>query len=1017
MLCPLYKYVRLLFVFTVLIPHFLIAQIPPKFQYYTIADGLSNNYVTSIIQDHRGFMWFGTNEGLNRFDGYQFINYKFDPDNTERSLTNSWIEAIYEDKEGTIWAGTRNCISALNTVTGLIRNYSYRERLFVSSILPDEDVNKLWVGTDAGLFLLDKKTGNWQHYPLPFKNKIFIRSVIQDHYHRLWLTTYSDGVLVYDLKKRDYRQFIIPELDKHLSRSSAILGTSLLDRNNNLWITSWYSGLICINTVTEKITRYVHDDMNRFSIGGNGGKDLLEDADGKIWIAGLKDGCFIYDPSKDQFKNHPFDNIQGGLTGLEASSIYKGGNGIYWIGTDKGLNKYDATNQKIQTVSFSSSVNSSNTTDIIVNVILSIVKENDSLLWVGTRRGLYLINRVNDLALSKIILGKPYIYCVANCLLKDENGVLWIGGDGCLYKCVFNKRQNTFQATQLLPGKTKASLISLYNDHNGNMWAGTYHDGLFKLNIATGGCAHYMPSRLLHHQTNDNIISGIIPLHNGKLLIGTNGDGLCVLDPVNDSFTEVTLNDRGTISKTDNASVLSVIRDSKKNIWIATQFGGLFKTNDSLQRFEQITEKQGLPSLRIDDIKEDCMHNLWLTSLGRLILYNTGSGTINVFTSPYGLNGNNYLGQLYAFNDSVMLLGEENTLHIFNPKNFITNKEIPRVYVTSFKIFDNNQPVTENQAVKLNYDQNYFSFEYVGLSYSHTEHNMYAYMLEGLDKSWNYAGTARYASYANLGEGTYTFKVKASNSDGLWNENPATITIIIAPPFWHRWWFYTAGILLAAAVIYIMYSFKVSRLKKEMLMRDKISRDLHDDVGSTLSSIRFFSNAAQGTLGETDSKVLPLIKRIGAASDKILYSLDDIVWSINPKNDHIELIAARMTEFAAEILEAKNISFKIHIDEEVSNVKLNLATRHDFFLIYKEAINNLAKYSFADFVNISVKKEKNKLVLKIEDNGKGFDIDTVKQGNGLTSMHERARKIRARLNVNSAVNQGTIITLFCPLHN
>ena len=956
----------------------------------------------------------GTNEGLNRFDGYQFVQYRFNADDTVKSLTNNWIQKIYEDKSGTLWVATRNGISAINAVTNEIKKFYYKEKLFVWDLLPAENSNKVWAATDKGLLELNIATGSWQTCKTPFANSLWVTSVAQDAQHRLWLGTYRRGVIMYDYLKQTFKQFAVNEIEEHLKSRGAILGPSVIDKDGNLWVTSWYAGLTRINTVTFAITTFVHDNRNPNSAGGNGGADIFEDTIGKIWVAGLKDGYFVYNPSNGKFENYPLNNNPAMAAGSsEASAVYEDKSGVYWVGTERGLNKYDPGNQRIKTVALQLHKNGDNETEIILSAIESIQKENDSLLWLGLRRGLYIINQKSLNANNPFVLGTPYISNVVNTLTKDENGGIWAGGDGCFFRCTYNARTGAFwQQKILLPG-TAAAVVCIYCSNN-NVWMGTYGAGLFRYNTITGKFAHYLPSANLHSPSPDNIIFSLLPLPNSKLLLGTNNQGLCVFDAITNNFAPVALTEKTTGSKADYSSILSLLRDSRNNIWVTTQFGGLLATNDSLQHFITVAEKDGLPTSRIDYITEDGLHNLWLTGLGRLILYNPRTKGINVFTNSSGLSGTNNIGCVYNIDANTMLFAEDNTLRIFHPKDFIGGKKPPGIYISGFKVFDRDVTISDSLPVTLRYNQNYFSFEYVGINYSHTELTQYQYTLTGLDKSWHDAGRTRTVSYANLAEGTYTFKVRARNGEGIWSATPASLKIIIAPPFWHRWWFYAVVTILAAAIGYLLYRIKVNQLKKEIGIRDKIASDLHDDVGSTLSSIRFFTNVAYDTAKETGgTAVEPMIKRIDEASEKILYSLDDIVWSVNPANDRMELLAARMTEFAAEMLEARDIKLHLCIDPDINNVKLTLAKRHDFFLIYKEAINNLAKYSGADDAHVSLQREKNKMLLIVNDNGKGFDLRTVKRGDGLNNMQKRADKIKAQLSISSIPGKGTTVKLSC----
>lgn len=270
---------------------------------------------------------------------------------------------------------------------------------------------------------------------------------------------------------------------------------------------------------------------------------------------------------------------------------------------------------------------------------------------------------------------------------------------------------------------------------------------------------------------------------------------------------------------------------------------------------------------------------------------------MTVYGQKDGIRNLSYTWSIVQDDGGNIAIGDMGCIHLFNPFQTIKNNKPPQIFITGFKIFDEEYPVTSNQTIRLKYTQNYFSFEYVGLNYTQPSLNRYAYKLEGLDNQWNYVGSRRYVSYAGLKEGTYVFKVKACNNEGIWNNAPATITLVIAPPFWHRWWFYLMIAVLLCTIVYFIYFIKMNQWKIRYQLRNKIARDLHDDIGSTLSGINIFTRIALQKIKTDEHASAELLQKISDRSKKTMDALSDIVWSINTKNDDMENVLAKMQEY------------------------------------------------------------------------------------------------------------------------
>jgi two-component sensor histidine kinase len=406
---------------------------------------------------------------------------------------------------------------------------------------------------------------------------------------------------------------------------------------------------------------------------------------------------------------------------------------------------------------------------------------------------------------------------------------------------------------------------------------------------------------------------------------------------------------------------------------------------------------------------------LWMGTNHGLCRFNPVDYSCKNFSEKDGIQNYEYnTGAAIKLKDGTLLIGGITGYNIIEPDKIENKKSIPPVVISSFKIFDREIPVG-NGHLNLNYDENRFTFEFAALSYFRNPKNRYAYMLEGVDHDWVFSDTRRYVTYSKLEPGHYTFKVKACNSDGLWNETGTQLQITITPPWWQRTWFILLCILLTIAIIYFIIRYEQNRKKQLEAVRARISRDLHDDMGSTLQSISVMSEIARmKSTSENKQDSIPFIEKIGSASREMVEKMNDIVWAVNPQNDHFENIILHMRAFGGELLAGKDIALHFKTDSGLNNIRLSMEKRKSFFLVYKEALNNAYKYSGAKNVNVEISKTNHTLKLVVEDDGVGFNIneDRLKTGgNGLKNMNTRAAELNGSISITSETGHGTTVSL------
>jgi signal transduction histidine kinase/streptogramin lyase len=555
---------------------------------------------------------------------------------------------------------------------------------------------------------------------------------------------------------------------------------------------------------------------------------------------------------------------------------------------------------------------------------------------------------------------------------------------------------------------------SILEDGAKNIWIATYSHGVYCYLRAQDSLIHYQHDPAKSNGLPDDRVFCIF-LDEDVLWIGTQSRGLSRLDISSGDFTYYQYDKSNPHSIPDNG-VYTLYEAADGVLWVATENG--FAAMDRKKgTFKRYSTFDGLCNNTVYSILPDELGNLWLGTNGGLSRFDPGKETFKNYYVHDGLPSNSISGAM-LMKDEVLYFGTTGMISYCKPGMMKMNRRSPPVIITQFKIFDKEYPVRRVrdmiEPIHLSHRENMITFDFAALNYTHSSLNQYAYKLEGFDEQWIYCGHKQSATYTNLNGGTYTFIVKAANNDGIWNEAGTYATLIVHPPYWRTWWFFTLLVLVALTILYLAYRIRVRQLMQLQNIRLRISRDLHDDIGSTLSSINMISSmSAQGT--RNGEKSAEKFQVISSASRQAMDLMSDIVWSIHPKHDRMEMMIVRMRQYTSEILEAAQIAFTLDLDESAKKVILPIEKRKDFYLIYKEAINNLAKHSRAKNANIKIHFHRDTLDLVIKDDGVGFDPDQNHSGNGVKNMKARASQIKASLTLDSQKGKGTTMKMQIPV--
>ena len=1031
-----------------------------QFRQFTIKDGLSQSAVLSIMQDRRGFMWFGTANGLNRFDGYNFITYVNNPyDST--SISDNEISAIYEDAQGYIWIGTiKGVINKFNRRTETFEyfypdsssdlnvklNDSYttypisfvrNSNNSITSIAEDKNSN-IWIGTwGNGLYRFDKKTKKFEHfyYQSSDPNSLSynrITKILVDKKSAIWIGTFGGGlnrVIKIQNSKRasDYSfkfiRYKVKNNNYSLSNNDVI--SIYEDSQSNIWIGTFNGGLNKLDNsqkfVPVEEARFVqfNSDQSQVKLHYKTIMSIVESNEGDIWLGTLGDGLIKFNPITNSilnFKHNPLDNNT--LADNDVIAIEKDKSGILWIGTSlgRGISQLQINRKKFNHITH----NPGESNSLSDNVVWSITEDKDGYIWLGTYRG--GLNRY-DKEKKKVVTYKhnpndpnsiPDDH--VRSLAVDNLNNLWVGCfDGGL--SMYNRKTGDFVDFHELGlnDETLGSdqVLDIHIENDSVFWIATYGGGLTKLIFGEKNRIRY--KRYVHDPDNNSTISDnrlytIFESKQGILWIGTFGGGLNKFDKRTEKFTSYKNVTNDPLSLSDNR-VICVFEDSEGILWIGTFGGGLNKYNKELNRFVRYGEREGLTSYEVYGIIEDRHKNLWMSTNNGIFKYTREDQLFTQYGLSDGVQSLEFSGgAYYKARDGEIYFGGINGVNSFYPDSINYVSYIPNIVISSFKVLNNVWRGERNEIV-LSHTENFFSFEFAALDYSNPGDCRYAYMLEGFDEDWLYTDSKqRIAMYTNLAPGDYIFKVIGSNSDGLWNYDGASIKLSILPPFWQTWWFIAGSIVLVLLIIYLVSTVRIRNLLEIEKLKTKLAADLHDNIGSGLTEISILSELTSRELNNGSANTPQNLKSISETARKLVDNMSDIVWVVNPRRDSLHDLIIRLKDSYNEVLTYLGISLKTTNLDKLANVKLPMEYRQNLYLIFKEGINNSLKHSRCNNIFLEVNIRSDVLEMILKDNGTGLNGAGKEVGNGLRNMEDRANAIGGKLKWRSVQNTGTTVT-------
>jgi signal transduction histidine kinase/ligand-binding sensor domain-containing protein len=999
-----------------------------RFRRLSVAQGLSQTRVSAIVQDNLGFLWFGTQYGLDRYDGYKFKVFAREPGRSN-SLSGVFVRSLFKDRDGILWVGCDQYLDKFDSATETFTHYSVKAK---GENSPGATVNHisqgrsgvLWLSTKEGLYSLEPTTGVIERYVHDPKDPRSlssneIQSTGEDREGKLWVST-IEGLDAYNPATKTV-SLHIPEHGE--GRQVSFLEDSF----GVFWIfhAAGGGGLSVYDRRTNKLSHYVFDPPPGSKADATGFVYMLEDRDKNLWLASATDGLYEFDRKHQRFiryRNEP--NNGESLSDDQLLTLLQDREGNIWVGLEQLAPNYFST----KPTAFERFVHQPGTANSLgASLVSSIYEDHKAILWISSSASLNRMNRrtgENRLVFRGI--NEAEIYS----MMEDSAGVLWAGtaGQGI--------RQIEQATGQFKPHISKLFDLSnadgqpvtrLLADRDGTMWATTW-DGLRHFDFARSRYTLYRPPMQVAAEYYDMARDA-----KGILWLGSKV-GLQRFDPATGSFKVYTHHADDPHSLSD-PQVDAVYFDRSGTMWVGTQ-DGLDKFDPKTESFEIYREKEGLPGNVINCILSDARNNLWMSTNNGLSRFDRVSGHFRNYSVADGLSGADLTGWGACFKSRTgeMFFGGFSGATAFYPDKVVDSAEAPTIVLTDFSLSGTpvgvgphsllEKAISSTDKLTLSHRQNIFSIEFSALSYLNSATNRYRYKLDGLDKDWHEVnGDQRQASYTTLPSATYTFRVQGSVSGGPWGEPGTILQITVLPPWWNTWWFRTLYITTALLVLWSAYRLHLRqialqhniRLQERLAERSRIARELHDTLLQGFQGLMLLFQGVIKTL-PADAHARQLMEIVMDRGDQVLLEGRQSVRDLREDATTAEDLAESLKRCGQEFAQDHEIPFSFGVigtPRSFDPILCNEASR-----IGREALTNAFLHSGATRIEAEIAYRNSCVSLTVRDDGRGIDqriLDGGRSGHwGLRGMRERAAEIGAELVISSRPGAGTEVVLTIP---
>lgn len=993
-----------LLLFLLVVGTALLAQ-PDNLSFHRLTgkEGLMEGWNWYVYKDSRGFVWISSVYGLNRFDGINVRTYGNDA-TAPCSLFGQNIQGrFFEDDNSDIWFCTYEAIHCYRRKLDCFDYYfiekdgiEVQDGYFVFDL---DGNGRLWfLSGNKEIWTFDTRTKcffkiencnagrgfNWKNaagvveativYTIGFPGVELIQYPANGGRERQMVfdgkqptghpavkvrNCYFDGDICWMATDAGLIEYHVPTgrfeiFDTYEGRRLTTLGYAGRYTDDMLVVSSNVGYILFFDKVKRRFVRlFEHREDDPNSLRHSRFSNVYADDWGNIWVSMMKEGLDWTHPGKIHFQyTPPLMPEQGNILHLK-------------------------------------------------------IAENGNLLC-ATRSGIWNLSASAAYALSAQLHSKPFSTRPLICFAASNNN-LWAVDGTSLYR--YAPSESKWEAVQTLTDQLNEYFTQLLSLKNGGLIALTFQ-GLRQLNTSNDGA---FTLDIIPATDSTAAYYGAFQDSKGRLFVGKGNVGICLLQPRGntwDSIAWLPVKGNPDCWYEDTAS---------NTLWIGTSLG-LVRMNLADFSFRTYTRKDGFPDHNIFSLLADDTGRLWMGTNNGLVLFDPATNQVRSFTRADGLPEEGFTpGVAHRLPTGELLFGCGPRLLVVQPK--LEKNLLPRpvIQITGLRVNDEapfglrcavsgaNNP-EEFRRILLPWRQNTLSFHFTAIEYGDPARNQTWYKLEGYDDHWVSGGNPGFARYPNLPPGSYKLLLLAANSNGDRMDEPKVLEIVILPPWWQTWWFHLAAISVLFLLTFGIYRYRLAQIERLQQMRNQIAEDLHDEVGSSITGIRMFSDAIKMEVLEERPDLVPRLERIGGSATRIMGSIRDIVWAINPATDRLADLADRMRE-AAAACEAAGIPYRFYAPSIPEHLRINPRVKHNLLLIFKEALNNALKYADASHIDLLLQLEGKLLILHIRDNGKGFDAETIQPGNGLYNMKKRAAAMKGECSLESRLTYGTVVTV------
>jgi ligand-binding sensor domain-containing protein/signal transduction histidine kinase len=977
-------------------------------QAYTTAEGLANNHVKLIRSDSRGFLWFCTDEGLSRFDGRSFTNYS-----VRDGLPHPWVNDLLETRDGAYWVATDAGVCRYHP-KGKQRFRVYRPSVRpgaarVNALMEDHD-GDIWCGTYDGLYRLQRNPGHEVRFireeigaPADFYEGSLINSIFLDRRNTLWVASRSG--LYRREKGGSWQRYYVPRRipDDFFEMMAE-------DRDGGLWAATRRRGICSVIPDPKQGAQALSRCYSTADgLPSNDVRSIYHSSDKRLWIgtaAGLSE--LTSGVGTPRFLNYTTEN---GLSGSAIYALQEDRDGNLWIGTKEngvmkmaggGLTTYGAPDG-YRSGSFSSSIFESQKGE------LCVITGGGSAVYLNAFDGF----RFSAIRVNAPVGTDPFREPT---MLQSRDGAWWLTtGEGLFRFPSFRwasdlTKSHPEASFTVRQGMLDNALYPLYQDSRGDLWFAAWRakTGVHELynwqraidsvrSVSAAGA----PS--LKH----NSVTAIAEDRSGQLWIGFKEGGL--VRGRSNTFAE--------FAYLRGQSIQALYFDGAGRLWIGSVENGLTRVDDpgsDRPRFRSYGIADGLSSNHVWCMTEDRFGRIYLGTGSGVDRVDPETGSIRQYTTSEGL-AKGAVRAAYRDRSGALWFATNSGISRLLPLADM-NSPAPVIVISALRVMGTARQISELgetriAGVILPPTRNGLEIEFLGFDFSPNTRHRYQYMLEGADYDWSPATEERSVNYARLAAGSYRFLVRAVNTDGVSSLQPAALEFTVMKPLWARWWFLAAMALAAGAAVYGAFRYRLAQVMKLEHVRSRISADLHDGIGASLSQIVVLSEVARAHLSEAPPAAVGQLAEITTISREVMDSMGDMVWVINPRYDHLNDLVARVRRFAGDLLGSRDISLQFQGPNSGEDPLLSAEVRRHFLLIAKEAVNNIARHSGATEARIEFEVHTRCLKLRVSDNGRGFDGGACQHGNGLANIRRRAMWLGGSAEMHASPGDGTMITV------